>query len=113
MSPNPLDGEEAFVSWCTTLIHGALCYFSAGRRNCHSDANWNLLPYVRVSNPVAIAAKSQKWDPLVGVYSYSVGVRCLLCWGVIGLFVTDCAIPMDSLFPVLGGFRPANLKGKM
>ena len=43
-----------------------------------------------------------------GVYSYSVGARCLLCWGVIGLFVTDCAVPMDSLFLVLGEFRPAN-----
>ena len=42
------------------------------------------------------------------VYSYSVGARCLLCWGVIGLFVTDCAIPMDGLFLVLGGFGPAN-----
>ena len=27
---------------------------------------------------------------------------------MIGLFVTDCAIPMDSLFLVWGGFRPAD-----
>ena len=49
---------------------------------------------------------------IFGVYSYSVGARCLLCWGVIGLFVTDCAIPMDSLFLVLGGDSGRQIKRK-
>ena len=57
------------------------------------------------SPPIPLAGKVLKGHACAKrsktrVCCYSVGARCLMCWGVIGPFVTDCAIPMDSLFLV-------------